>query len=313
MYKKFRWLSLRGRRLLPKEAPVSEERCAAAEQALERGNVAEARSLLPSSDTMTGIEANARYAALQGKIAAASGDYDTAAACLSRAHQLEPQNSDYTIALAEAFSALGDMPAAATAFSEAIRQQPARHELLIDLAYVLLACGDRDGACEALDHLARVPDLSPAVIFALAQGYQALDQGSKAIPWLGQLSRRAPQPRGLNELARLSLHVHDFTRGELAFRMLGRADSNSQLMSLHGITWCHVQRSRWREALEAAVAAIRFDRSPLTVDFLTYVKDGLFIGNASDQLKTELGKRLLEEMDEYSARHCMDAIVPSGS
>jgi hypothetical protein len=71
-----------------------------------------------------------------------------------------------------------------------------------------------------------------------------------------------------------------------------------------------MQRRRWRDAMESVVGAIRFDRSALTIDFLDHAKDGLFVGNRSDQLETELGERLAEEMDDYAAKHCMDPLAP---
>jgi tetratricopeptide (TPR) repeat protein len=286
-----------------------EARCTAAEEALERGDVAEARKLVLGCGSLEGVGNNARYAALCGRIAAFSGDYKAAATHFNRAHQLEPDHGDYTAQLGEALTAQGDMSGAAAVLAEAVRQQPTRHELAVDLAYVLLACGDREGASAALESLAVMSDLSPATILALAECYQALGEESKAIRWFDQLARVAPHPRGLNGLARLCLHVRDFAQGEFAFRTLGRADSASELMSLHGITWCRMQRLRWRDALESAVGAIRVDRSSLTIDFLDHAKNGLFIGNPSDQLGAELGKRLAEEMDNYAAQHCIDPLA----
>ncbi len=282
--------------------------CTAAEQALARGDVAEARALLLGCGSLEGVGNDARYAALCGSIAAFSGDYETAATHFYRAHQLQPENCEYTAQLGEALTAQGDMPGAAAVLAEAVRQQPARRELAVDLAYVLFACGDRAGASAALESLAALPNLSPAAILALAECYQALGEELKAIRWLEQLARVSPHPRGLNGVARLYLHIRDFAQGEFAFRMLGRLDSASELMSLHGITWCRMQRRHWRGALESAVGATRLDRSSLTIDFLGHAKDGLFVGNPSDQLEAELGERLAEEMDDYAAKHCMDPL-----
>lgn len=283
--------------------------CTAAEQALARGDVAEARALLLGCGSLEGVGNDARYAALCGSVAAFSGDYETAATHFNHAHQLQPENCEYTAQLGEALTAQGDTPGAAAVLTEAVRQQPTRRELAVDLAYVLFACGDRAGASAALESLAALPDLSPAVIQALAECYQALGEELKAIHWLEQLARVSPHPRGLNGLARLYLHIRDFGQGEFSFRMLGRVDSASELMSLHGITLCRMQRRRWRDALESAVAATRLDRSSLTIDFLDHAKDGLFVGNPSDRLEAELGERLGEEMDDYAAKHCMDPLA----
>jgi tetratricopeptide (TPR) repeat protein len=283
--------------------------CAAALQALQRGDLEEAQAVVIQGSSLPRAGDDPRYVALCGKIAIAQNNYDLAAAQLRRAHKIEPENPDHTIQLAEALMATGSMSEAAVALEEGIRQRPGRADLLINLAYARLACDERDSACKALDTLAAISGIDPATIFAMAQCYQAAREESKAAFWFSRLARQAPHPRVLNDLARLCVHLRDFIEAEGAFQTLRKSDPSAALMSLHGIAWCRIQRQHWREALEAAVTAMQFDSSDLTTDFVALVKDRLFTGKTSPQFEHDLAQRLEDEMDDYAELHCMDAVT----
>src|SRR6266478_8321519 len=277
---------------------------AAGLQALEQGNVAEARAWAARCSALGDASRDARCAALQGKIAVAMGNFEEAANHYRKAMRLD--QGEFARQFVEVLQINGQLEEAVEVLENLAREDP-KADLFIDLGYARLANGDRAGAREALERAATVQPQDRAVLFSLAQMYQAIDEPALAAEILSKMRSEA-SPRLLNELTRLFLHLQRYSDAEEGFRALGERDRTAELMVQHGIIWCRIKRTDWRGALEVALDATKLDRYGVTTKFLTYAKDRFFTSplDASER-EEELLHDLREEMDVYAEAHNSDA------
>ncbi len=279
---------------------------AAGLQALEQANVAEARAWADRCNALQDASRDARCAALHGKIAVAMGNFEEAANHFRAATRLD--QGEFARQFVEVLQINGQLEEAEEVLENLTREDP-KADLFIDLGYARLATGDRAGAREALERAVALQPQDKAVLFSLAQMYQAIDEPALAAEILSQMRGEA-SPRLLNELTRLFLHLQRYSDAEESFRALGERDRAAELMAQHGIIWCHIKRTDWRGALEVALDATKLDRYGVTTKFLTYAKDRFFTSplDASER-EAELLQHLREEMDVYAEQHNSDAIV----
>jgi Flp pilus assembly protein TadD len=284
--------------------------CAAGLEALERGNVTEAQDWADRCRALPDSASDARHASLQGRIAAARGDFQEAADHLRKAMRLAPQETSLPRQLIEVLQTAGQLSEAVAVLENLTRKDPKQADLLVDLGYARLASGDRTGARKELERAAALQPDNKAVQFSLAQMYQAIGEPALAAEILSKRFARDASPRLLNELAGLFLHLERYADAEATFRALGERDGAAELIVQHGIIWSRIKRSDWRGALDVALDATRLDRHGVTTKFLTYARDRLFARppNALER-EAELLQHLRDEMDEYAELHTTDAIV----
>lgn len=282
---------------------------AAGLQALEQGNVTAAREWAERCSALPDALRDARCATLHGKIAGALGNFEEAAKHFRTAMQMDPRELGLARQLVEVLQINGQLGEAVKVLENLAGKDP-KPDVFIDLGYARLANGDRAGAREALERAAALHPQDKAILFSLAQMYQAVDEPGLAAEILSKNLRSEGVPRVLNELAGLFLRLQRHSDAEESFRALGERDRAAELMAQHGIIWCRIKRTDWRGALEVALDATKLDRYGETTKFLSYAKDRFF-SNPLDASKreAELLECLREEMDEYAEVHSSDPIV----
>jgi len=304
--------SLEGARLAKQQSePVTVESCyAAGLDALERGDVTNAQAWAQRCGALADSAKDARYAALQGRIAAVTGNFTEAENHFRTAMRLSPREKGFARQFVEFLQTAGRLNEAVALLEDLTRKDPPEADLLIDLGYVRLANGDRIGARKAVERAAALQRDNKAIQYSLAQMYAAIGQPAQAAKVLSEKFGDQASPRVLNELAGLLLHLERYDEAELTFRALGKRDSTAELMVDHGIIWSRIRRSDWRGALDVALNATRLDRHGVTTQFLTYAKDRLFRQppNAPER-EAELLQHLRDEMREYAELHASEAIV----
>ena len=304
--------SLEGARLAKQQSePVTVESCyAAGLDALERGDVTNAQAWAQRCGALADSAKDARYAALQGRIAAVTGNFTEAENHFRTAMRLSPREKGFARQFVEFLQTAGRLNEAVALLEDLTRKDPPEADLLIDLGYVRLANGDRIGARKAVERAAALQRDNKAIQYSLAQMYAAIGQPAQAAKVLSEKFGDQASPRVLNELAGLLLHLERYVEAELTFRALGKRDSTAELMVDHGIIWSRIRRSDWRGALDVALNATRLDRHGVTTQFLTYAKDRLFRQppNAPER-EAELLQHLRDEMREYAELHASEAIV----
>ncbi len=279
-------------------------------KALERGDLAEACSWAARLAALPDPSEDARYAALQGRIAAASGNFKEAAEHFRTAMRKAPREMAYARQLVEALQTEGELDKAIEVLEGLIRKDSKQADLLIDLGYACLACGNRARAREALEQASGLRPQDGAVQYALAQMYETLEEPGLAVEVLSRKLPEAPSPGVLNELARLLIHLQRYADAEGRLRALGEKDAAARIMAQHGIIWCRIKRSDWHGALDAALFASRLDCYGVTTQFLTYAKERVF-GTVIESAKreAELFRHLREEMEEYAEMRTPEATV----
>jgi tetratricopeptide (TPR) repeat protein len=285
--------------------PASVERCyAAGLAALDRGEIEEARDWARRCEAAPGGADDARSAALQGAVAAETGDMERASEMVRRARRLAPADGAVARQLAETLAVIGAMGDAVGLLDEAARREPEDAALQVDLGYLRMLSGDARGARQALERAAALRPEDAAVARQLAQIYEAVGEPALATEALSRAARQSPSPRVLSDLARLFLQTERYAEADAAFRRLGVADPEHELFAQHGQTWCRIKRGDWRGALDVALSATRLDRFDLTTAFLAYAKDRLFsqVPDAA-QREAELGERFWAELHEHAALH----------
>ena len=304
--------SLEGARPAKQQSePVTVESCyAAGLDALERGDVTNAQAWAQRCGALADSAKDARYAALQGRIAAVTGNFTEAENHFRTAMRLSPREKGFARQFVEFLQTAGRLNEAVALLEDLTRKDPPEADLLIDLGYVRLASGDRIGARKAVERAAALQRDNKAIQYSLAQMYAAIGQPAQAAKVLSEKFGDQASPRVLNELAGLLLHLERYDEAELTFRALGKRDSTAELMVDHGIIWSRIRRSDWRGALDVALNATRLDRHGVTTQFLTYAKDRLFRQppNAPER-EVELLQHLRDEMREYAELHASEAIV----
>jgi Flp pilus assembly protein TadD len=291
--------------------PVTIESCyVAGLEALERGDVTKAQDWADRCSGLPDSAKDPRCAALLGKIASARGDFHEAAEHLRKAMRLAPRETSLARQLVEVLQTAGQLSEAVSVLQNLTRKDPKQADLFVDLGYARLANGDRTGARKELERAAALRPGDKAVLFSLAQMYQAIGEPALAAEILSQKFGGDASPRLLNELAGLFLHLQRYAEAEATFRALGERDGAAELMVQHGIIWSRMKRSDWRGALDLALDATRLDRHGVTTKFLTYARDRLFARppNAPER-EAELLQHVRDEMDEYAELHTQDAIV----
>lgn len=275
-------------------------------QALERGDLAEARSWAARCGTLPDASKDARYAALQGTIAVATGKLSEAAEHFRTATRLDAHEIAFARQLVEVLQTEGQLDEAVDVLENLTLKEPKQADLFIDLGYARLASGNRAGARQALERAASLQPQDKTVLFALAQMYEAIQEPGLAVEVLSEKLGREASPRVVNELTRLFLRLQRYSDAEDSFRALGEKDATARLMAQHGIVWCRIKRADWHGALEAALDASRLDCYGVTTKFLAYVKEHVF-GNLVDapEREAELFRRLCDEMDEYAEMHSL--------
>ncbi|MGZ4824342.1 MAG: tetratricopeptide repeat protein [Terriglobales bacterium] len=283
--------------------------CVAGLQALEQGDLQEAMSWAARCGALPEASEDARYAALQGGIAAAKSNFSEAADHFRMAMRLDPHEMGFARQLVEVLQTEGLLEEAVDVLENMIQKDPREADLLIDLGYARLASGNRAGARDALERAATLRPQDKTVLFALAQMYEAIEEPALAVEVLSGNLRDEASPRVLNELARLLLHLQRYADAERIFRALGEKDAAARLVAQHGIIWCRIKREDWRGALTTALDATRLDCYGVTTKFLAYTKDRVFTSllDAAER-ESELLQRLCDEMDEYAELHCSEAI-----
>ena len=304
--------SLEGARLAKQQSePVTVESCyAAGLDALERGDLTKAQAWAQRCGALADSAKDARYAALQGRIAAVTGNFTEAENHFRTAMRLSPREKGFARQFVEFLQTAGRLNEAVALLEDLTRKDPPEADLLIDLGYVRLANGDRTGARKAVERAAASQPDNKAIQYSLAQMYAAIGQPAQAAKVLSEKFGDQASPRVLNELAGLLLQLERYDQAELTFRALGKRDSTAELMVDHGIIWSRIKRSDWRGALDVALNATRLDRHGVTTQFLTYAKDRLFRQppNAPER-EVELLQHLRDEMREYAELHASEAIV----
>ena len=304
--------SLEGARLAKQQSePVTVESCyAAGLEALERGDVTNAQAWAQRCGALADSAKDARYAALQGRIAAVTGNFTEAENHFRTAMRLSPREKGFARQFVEFLQTAGRLNEAVALLEDLTRKDSPEADLLIDLGYVRLANGDRIGARKAVERAAALQRDNKAIQYSLAQMYAAIGQPAQAAKVLSEKFGDQASPRVLNELAGLLLHLERYDEAELTFRALGKRDPTAELMVDHGIIWSRIRRSDWRGALDVALNATRLDRHGVTTQFLTYAKDRLFRQppNAPER-EAELLQYLRDEMREYAELHASEAIV----
>jgi len=304
--------SLENARLAKQQSePVTVESCyAAGLDALERGDVTKAQAWAQRCGALADSTKDARYAALQGRIAAVMGNFTEAENHFRTAMRLSPREKGFARQFVEFLQTAGRLNEAVALLEDLTRKDPPEADLLIDLGYVRLANGDRTGARKAVERAAALQRDNKAIQYSLAQMYAAIGQPAQAAKVLSEEFGDQASPRVLNELAGLLLHLERYDQAELTFRALGKRDSTAELMVDHGIIWSRIRRSDWRGALDVALNATRLDRHGVTTQFLTYAKDRLFRRppNAPER-EAELLQHLRDQMREYAELHASEAIV----
>jgi predicted Zn-dependent protease len=293
------------------DVDVSVESCyAAGVEALEQGNMAKAQDWADRCGRLPGSARDARYASLQGRIAATRGNFQEAADHLRKAMRLAPGETNWARELVEVLQTAGQLSEAVLLLENLTRKQSKQADLFVDLGYARLANGDREGARKDLERAAALEPKDKAVQFSLAQMYQAIGKPALAAEILSKKFGRDASPRLLNQLAGLFLHLERYAEAEATFRALGERDAAALLMVQHGIMWSRIKRSDWRGALDVALDATRLDRHGVTTRFLAYARDRLFARppNALER-EAELLRQLRDELDEYAELHTTDAIV----
>lgn len=295
-------------------APDTVEACyAAGSEALDRGDVEEARAWARRCEAAPGGEQDARCAALQGAIAAEVGEFEAAYAHLRRGRELAPGDVTITRQVAETLAGTGALREAIRVLEEAAQRVPDDAGLFVDLGYARLMNGEGPGAREAIERAAALSPEDGAVTRALAQIYEAVGEPVRAVEALSRLARASASPQVLSELARLSLQLERYADAEGAFRLLRRLDPEHELFAQHGQTWCRIKRGDWRGALDLALGATRLDRYDLTTAFLTYAKDRLFrdVPDAA-QHEAELGDRFMAELHDHAELHSDEGETEAG-
>lgn len=304
--------SLEGAGLAKQQSePVTVESCyAAGLDALERGDLTKAQAWAQRCGALADSAKDARYAALQGRIAAVTGNFTEAENHFRTAMRLSPREKGFARQFVEFLQTAGRLNEAVALLEDLTRKDPPEADLLIDLGYVRLANGDRTGARKAVERAAASQPDNKAIQYSLAQMYAAIGQPAQAAKVLSEKFGDQASPRVLNELAGLLLQLERYDQAELTFRALGKRDSTAELMVDHGIIWSRIKRSDWRGALDVALNATRLDRHGVTTQFLTYAKDRLFRQppNAPER-EVELLQHLRDEMREYAELHASEAIV----
>lgn len=279
-------------------------------EALERGDVTKARAWAERCSALPDSSRDARCASLHGRIAVALGNVQEAANYFRTAMRLAPRETALARQFVEVLQTAGELNEAVTLLENLTRKDPKQADLFVDLGYARLANGDRAGARKELERAAALQPENKAVLFSLAQMYQAIGEPALAAEVLSEKFGRGASPRLLNELAGLFLHLQRDADAEATFRALGELDGAAQLLVQHGIIWSRMRRADWRGALDVALDATRLDRHGVTTRFLTYAKERLFARplNAPER-EAELLQHLRDEMDEYAELHSSDAIV----
>ena len=291
--------------------PVTVESCyAAGLDALERGDVTKAQAWAERCGALVNSTNDARCAALQGRIAAVTGNFTEAENHFRTAMRLSPREGRFARQFVEVLQTAGRLNEAVALLEDLTRKDPSEADLLVDLGYARLANGDRTGARKALERVAALQPNNKAILYSLAQMYRAIGRPAQAAEILSKRFGDEASPRVLNELAGLLLQLERYAQAELTFRALGQRDSTAELMVEHGIIWSRIKRSDWRGALDVALNATRLDRHGVTTQFLTYAKDRLFRRppNAPER-EAELLRHLRDEMQEYAERHASEAFV----
>ncbi|MBZ5569193.1 MAG: tetratricopeptide repeat protein [Acidobacteriia bacterium] len=279
-------------------------------EALEQGRLDDARAWGERCGALPDAARSPHCAALQGRVAAAEGDFREAANNFRKAAALDPSDLELPRQLAEALQTIGQLEEAIEVLEKLTRRDSNSPELFIDLGYALFAHGNSTGARQALERAAALRPADKAVLFALAQLYQAIGEPALAAEVLSKQFGGEASPRVLNDLARLYLHLQRYSEAEATLHLLRERDRTAQVMAQHGIVLCRARCKDWRGALDAALEATRSDRFGLTTAFLAYAKDGFF-GSLLDAAErdAELMRRLHEEMDEYAEEHNSEAVV----
>jgi Flp pilus assembly protein TadD len=291
--------------------PFTVDSCyAAGLDAIERGDVTKAQVWAERCSALPNSTNDARCAALQGRIAAAIGNFTEAEKHFRTAMRLSPREKGFTRQFVEFLQTAGRLNEAVELLEDLTRKDAPEADLLVDLGYVRLANGDRTGARKAMERAAALQPENRAILYSLAQMYAATGQPAQAAKILSEKFGEQASPRLLNELAGLLLHLERYDQAELTFRALGKRDATAELMVAHGIIWSRIRRSDWRGALDVALSATRLDRHGVTTQFLTYAKDRLFRQppNASER-EAELLLHLRDEMQEYTELHASEVIV----
>ena len=278
--------------------------------ALEHGDLISAQRCAQRCAALPDAASDPRYAALQGRIAAAQGDFSQAADFYQTAAALAPHEIAFSRQLAEALQVNGESDQALAVLEKITEQEPRHPELFIDLAFARLIRGNRQGAREAIERAALLRPNDQALQFSRAEVYEAIGEPALAAEILGQLLSENQSPRLSNHLARLFLKLEAYDRAELCFRSLGEHDPAAGLLAQHGLIWCRLKNTDWRGAFEAALDAARLDRFGTTTSFLSYAKDRVFGGGGDlSQREAELLQRLGREIDEYAELHHSDPIA----
>jgi len=292
------------------EAVSMESSYAAGLDAVERGDLGTAQRWAERCGELVNSNGDARCDALQGRIAAAKGNFTEAERHFRAAMRLAPKEQGLPRQFVEVLQTAGRANEAVELLEDLIRKDPGEAELWLDLGYARLTNGDRSGARKALERATRLQPSNKTILYSLAQIYGAIGEVAQAADMLSKKLADQASPRVLNELAGLLLHLGRYPEAELAFRALGERDPTAKVMVEHGIIWSRIKRSDWRGALNEALDATRLDRHGLTTQFLRYAKEGLFRRppNAAER-EAELLRHLREEMQEYAELHASEPIV----
>ena len=285
--------------------------CIAGLDAIDAGDLETARAWEHRLNTLADAPGDPRWPMLRGRIAATAGDFDAAASHFYAARQLDASDVTLALHLIEALQATGRIKAAVEVLEDVTERNPARPDLWVELAIARMISNDPAGARKAAERTSSLQPQDRGLLLSLAQIYQALGEFALAAEILGTQFRNSGSPRLLNDLARLYLHLGSYSEAESVFQEIGRADSGSAVLSQHGVIWCRMQRGESRPAFEAALDATRLDRYQATTAFLVCCADRLF-GNHSESVEAEqaeIGRRLLEEMDEYAELHSLDPVT----
>ena len=276
-------------------------------EALDAGNLDDAREWAARCERAPGGSADARCPALLGAIAAEAGDVDGARRHFLRATEAAPREPRLARTVAEVLSAAGAFAEAATVLERSSGSGADEAGLLVDLGYARMMTGERLAARAAVDRASTSRPDDPSLWRSIARIYDAVEEPTLAASSLAQAARLAPSPRALSDLAQLYLRLERHAEAEAAFEQLAKVDGEHELVARHGQTFCRIKRGDWRGALEFALAATRLDRLSLTTEFLAYAKDRLFTRVPdAERREAALAERFWEELAEHDDLHSVE-------
>ena len=190
-----------------------------------------------------------------------------------------PQDPGALLHLGHAHAARGHADEAADVFAKVLQITPDDVGVALEFAYAAHAAGRTQEAVSVLERASNLDGVTAPLLRSLASLAEAVGQLPLA---LGAASRVAVNdPKDVDtalNVAELNLALGHYVSAATAFARLRSMDleDGHETYACHGQVEALIRAERWRDALDAAIAATSVDRHSLTTDLLAFVSVALF-------------------------------------